>query len=333
MLQPDPADRPNSMAEIAEWQPQAEPPPSRARRAPKPPARVEPSPARNEAGRARSEAPPSRKSPLRTGAFAAIALALLGIGGAGLYFMLATDQPSPKPSGGAALTPSDTKQTSPDIQDVKTTKQTADLRAQQIKDYINSYDGGACFFVTPPQIDEKKAAVDGLFGISQAPFDKLSDDFERDMKIELEIGLHGVTREQCPAVNFLWQMRNQRVPAPHLDISSDTIPSGSEITGRVTDFGNRNIYLLLVADDGDVWNLTDRLRPNGDAKNFAVGLQRYPTALPPKLLITVTADRPLGTIDALSPLQAGNSDTVFPQLLAEAARQSINVSFRYFRLK
>jgi len=322
MLQPDPADRPNSMAEIAEWQPQIERPSARVQRADatKPPARKMPIPVRGQVT-------PPRQFPTRTVAFAAIVLGLLAIGGGSLYLVSGIDQPPARAPDGPTLH-AGTETAGPPILD-----SSDEVRRRQINEFINAYDGGSCFHVTPPQIEEKKVTVDG-YGLLEGPFDELIKNFEPRFNVELEIGLQLMTPKQCPAVNFLWLMRNQGAPVPRLAIGSGTLSSGSQMTGRVTDFGSRNVYLLLVADNGDVWNLTSTLISDGNEKTFGFKLERdsYPDPQPQQLLMAVIADRPLETIQRLVPERAGQADTLFPRLLAEAppARQSINVSFKYF---
>jgi serine/threonine protein kinase len=330
MLQPDPADRPNSMAEIAHWEAQSAPPPARARpTTTKPRARARDAdtkpPVREDA---------RKRSPLRPVTYAAVGFVmLLGIGVIGFHLMLpGIDENPVKPSSGPVLNPRDGNSVPTITADEdEARRRAAEATRQRINDFINAYDGGNCFYVTPPQIEEKKAVVDGLFGISQAPFDTLADNFERDIGLELEIDLHGVTRGQCPAVNFLWQMRNQLGPAPRLEISSDTLARGSEMSGRVAEIGNRNVDLLLMADDGDVWSLNYLLRPDGNAKSFSFTPQRNPGSQPQQLLIAVVADKPLDTLKLTKP---GNAAALFPKLLAEAQRsgQTLNVGFKYFKV-
>ena len=50
-------------------------------------------------------------------------------------------------------------------------------RAEQITRYINSYDGGDCFFITPNNVSASAARIDG-YGASAAPFQRLDDAFK-----------------------------------------------------------------------------------------------------------------------------------------------------------
>jgi hypothetical protein len=117
-----------------------------------------------------------------------------------------------------------------------------------------------------------------------------------------------------------------------------SVKSGEYLTGAVADFGNRNVDLLLVGDDGNVYSLSDNLISGGNAKTFRVRLIRNNPGPPqPQLLLAVVAAKPL---QALKPAQPGSADLgsagkLFPKVLAEALQpgQSLNVSFKYFWLE
>ncbi len=128
-------------------------------------------------------------------------------------------------------------------------------------------------------------------------------------------------------------MRNQRGRAPRLEIRAVALRDGDALTGTVADFGNRDVALLLVADDGSVRNLSDELRTTGDTKSFNFQIQKS-GAEPsqPNLLLAVAESKPL---EVLRRAQLGKADQVFAQLLAEAlqSEQAVNVSAKFFTLE
>jgi serine/threonine-protein kinase len=161
----------------------------------------------------------------------------------------------------------------------------------------------------------------------------LDYEFKRQNGFEALIGVHEVTREQCAAVSFLWRERNQRGPSPRLDISVAALRSGGALTGTIAEFGDRNVDLLLVSDDGFVHNLTGMLKPMGDTKSFNIRMQKTdPGPAQPQLLIAIAGAKPL---EALKPAQLGSAEQVFAQLLAETLQggQSLNASAKYFKLE
>ena len=134
-------------------------------------------------------------------------------------------------------------------------------------------------------------------------------------------------------MSFLWRARKERGIAPRLDINVAALRSGGALTGTVAEFGDRNVELLLVSDDGFVHNLTGMLKPTGDTKSFNIRMQKTdPGPAQPQLLIAIADAKPL---EALKPAQLGTAEQVFAQLLAEALKsaQSLNVSSKYFKLE
>jgi protein kinase-like protein len=319
MLQPDPKDRPESMAAVAAWRPATAPLP----RPPRPP----PSGARRQAMKppAGKAAPARRYAPVRL-ALGALGVVLLAIGIAAVYYY--GPEASRNDDGGTRTLP---------------------RLAPSVEEFVNGYDGGDCLFVVPTVVKKDEVWLDG-YAKSPEQFDKLNAEFERVFKFEASIVFRKVTPEQCAAVNFLWRMRNQRGPVSRLDIAApvvrganpltDTlsVKSGEYLPGTVADFGNRNVDLLLVGDDGNVDSLSDNLLSAGNTKTFRVRLMRNNSGPPrPQLLLAIVAAKPL---QALKPAEPGSSDLgsadkLFPKMLAEALQpgQSLNVSFKYFWLE
>jgi serine/threonine-protein kinase len=352
MLQPDPADRPESMAAVAAWRPGqgATAAPRRGATGGR---------ARPAAAAARPDAPRSR----RLAATAAVLVLLPGIGAAGWYFakdlwdlvspavtalptlpdLKAPDLDSAdlKPSD---LKSSDLKPSDPRLPDLdpkapklagfgpmKPERPSSDPR-QRIIDFVNAYDGGDCFFITPEAVDDGKANIDGL-GNSVAPFEVLDYEFRRHNGFEASIGVHQVMPEQCPAISFLYQTRQQRGAAPRLDLFSTGLKDGA-VKGSVSDSGERTVELLLVGDDGYVRNLTNLLKSDGTVKTFGMTLTRTNPGPPrPQLLMAVGLSKPLAALKL--PPDGALAEQVFTQVLAEAAQagQLVSVSARYFMLE
>jgi hypothetical protein len=205
-------------------------------------------------------------------------------------------------------------------------------RIDQINRFVNTYDGGDCFFITPVSIAEHQATLEG-YGSMVAPFEGLTNEFKRNIGFEAFIRAHRVTPAQCAAVNFLSQMRNQRGPVPRLDIAATALRSGGTLEGTVADFGNREVALLLVTDNGSVSNLSSMLRTTGNTKSLNIPWQESsPERVQPNLLLVVAASK---AVEALARAPLGSADQVFGQLLAEALRegQTLSVTAKYFTLE
>ncbi len=301
MLQPDPEQRPESMAAVAAWSPGAQ-----LRRS------------RKKMDFSTPDSPKDRRG-RRWWRVAAMLLLIVGGGAGGLYFLamqapVAPTPPKP-PVGGPTSTPRGI--------------------AEKIRSYIESYDGGRCFSVTPGVIGEKQALLDGL-GPSRDPFDKFDKDFGRTIGFDPDINVGLVTDQQCPAVTFLAQLRGQNARAPHLDIDQDKLRYGEKLRGLIDHYSSTsNIDLILVSDAGGVQNLSSQLKPGTGAKIFDIQMRTRPEGADgrqPQLLIALASGSPIDALRSGSPSKA---EQFFPQLLNDAARSGkpLSATARYFTLE
>ena len=311
MLQPDPAKRPDSMAAVAAW--------------PLPGVhQFRQSVHAGHSAAARADAPRQRHFWL----YGAIALVLLSVLGTAVAYYYSGSQAlvvapasPPKLENGGDLRPNPVMAAAPS-------------QAENIKHYVDRYDGGDCFFVAMVAVSDNAAALEG-YGASPKVFEKLDGDFQRALGFEADIGVRQVTERQCPAISFLGRMRNERAQAPHLDIDKERLRDGEVLSGMVDRFGDHNIDLLLVSDGGIVQNVSHLLKPGTDAKTFQIGMQRSEGAAggrQPQLLMAITTVSPVAS---LRPGQPTSAEKFFANVLNEATRagQSLGATARYFMLE
>jgi serine/threonine protein kinase len=328
MLEPNPADRPQSMAAVAAWRPgpEAQPPPRRA------------APPRDR-GQAAKPAAAATSKPMLSRRLTRVALALallLGVGSVVFYVIAYLASP-----------PVTVATSPPHLESTKSEsigqplRPPTDLR-RRITEFLDAYDGGDCFFVEPVTVEEGDAYLEGL-GTSASPsdapasFELLDREFERQFKFEARIGVHWVTPEQCPAVNFLSRTRKQPGVAPRLDIDASGLRGDgprTALTGAVAEFGERHVELLLIADDGYVFNVTEYLKPTGNTDTFSFKPRKNDPGPPrPQLLFAIASSKPLQALKL--PPDGSRADQVFAQVLAEALRsgQTLNVGWKHFMLE
>jgi serine/threonine-protein kinase len=326
MLQPDPKDRP-TMAEIENWTVS-----SPRKLTGKRPERTEVVPV------AKPDAKPARPW-IRYGAVAAAALLLIGFSGVAYYRYVwsvpvgVSSQPAaPLSKAPLALSPpvpSDIPKDGPAM----TPKLPADspARSDVVRRFIQQYDGGDCFFITPIAIGASAAVVEG-FGASTTPFDLLDKAFKKTQGFEASIGVRLITQPQCPAVTFLNRLRGDGSRAPRIALGSVKLRPGETLAGNVENFANRVVELLLIGDDGQVQNMSYVLKPGTDALSFSIDMPRSDDASGanvPQLIMAVTTPR---VLDSLRQPRAMPADQFFLQALSEAQRTNvtINASARYF---
>jgi serine/threonine-protein kinase len=306
MLRPNPDDRPDSMAAVATW-----PLGSSQRRfglggSPGPSA--EP-----------SQTPSPNRAKWRYGLAAMLLLGVAGAAVAGYYRYTAVSEgtgvpPRPGFGGGEAAT-------RPNVN-----------RTDKIKQFVEQYDGGECFFVTPLAIRETAATLEG-FGASTRPFEALDSAFRRDQGFEPSIGVRQVMPAQCPAITFLGRLRKERSRAPRLQIDGIRLRNGETLGGAIDGLDSRNIELVIVSDGGTVQNISHLLRPGLDAKTFNIGMRRDAlSGSQPQILMAIATPKPFESLRPAGPSEAGQ---FFTAVLAEAdrTRQIVSAAARYFKLE
>jgi serine/threonine protein kinase, bacterial len=328
MLQPDPANRPATMAEIANW---------RVASAPAqgfdPLRRVETSAFRPE----QFAKPKPRRRSLW---WILAAVVLIGSAGEAVYAFYTlvwsapeSSRPPPLPVLNQKNQPAPEIKTSPPSTSPASTPSAEDpsARADRARRYVEQYDGGECFFILPVAISSNAAVIEG-FGASTAPFDTFDKAFKRDLGFEASVGARLVTQAQCPAIKFLSQFSRNQARAPRINLDSVEVKNGGTLNGTIENFANRVVELLLVSDSGEVKNLSYLLKPGTDSLSFSLGMQRSGGGEGPQLLLAVTTPQVLDSLRQPKPMAA---DTFFLQASSEAQRNKVAIATaaRYFRLK
>jgi len=323
MLQPDPNDR-LSMADIENWSLGAPARPSSQLVEPAKATAVEP-----------ADSKPGRLW-IRYGATAAAALLLIG-GSVAAYYKYVWSVPIAPPSKPmASLTegPLTPKPVSPGPPPNDTSKEAlasppklppdSPNRVDVVRRFIQQYDGGDCFFMTPIAVSSTAAVVEG-FGASTAPFELLDKTFKKTQGFEASIGVRLVTPQQCPAITFLNRLRVDGGRSPRISLGSVKLQPGETLVGSIENFANRVVELLLISDNGLVQNMSYLLKPGTDALSFAIDIPRSDQASgsTSQLVMAVATPRVLDSLRQPTPTPA---DQFFMQALAEAQRANITIS-------
>ena len=331
MLQPDPANRPATMAEIANWRIASSSP-----RALYPLDRIETAPVRLE----HNVAPKPNRRSLWLILAAVFLAALVGEGVYAVYTLVlappAIVRPPPLPEFGqksqAALPEPKASSPSPALRPATPAPSASDgaARTDRVRRFVEQYSGGNCFFIVPVAISSNAAVIEG-FGASTVPFDALDKAFKRDLGFEASIGARLVTQAQCPAIKFLGEHTGSPARTPRINLSSIEVKNGETLSGTIENFANRVVELLLVSDTGEVQNLSYLLKSGIDSLSFSIGMQRG-GGDGPQLVMAVATPQVLDSLRQPKPTAA---DTFFLQAVSEAQRNNVAIvtAARYFRLK
>jgi serine/threonine-protein kinase len=203
----------------------------------------------------------------------------------------------------------------------------------EVRRFLEQYEGGDCFFVMPIAIGTGTAIVEG-FGASIAPFEILDSSFKKTLGFDASIGVRLVTPPQCPAITFLNKVRGEASMSPRISLEFVKLKPGEALTGNVENFANRVVELLLVTNHGMVQNMSYLLRPGTDTLSFSIEIRSADDSSGsdvPELVMAVTTPRVLDSLrQPRSP-----ADQFFLQVLYEAQRANltINASARYFTIQ
>ncbi|MCV9934955.1 serine/threonine protein kinase [Boseaceae bacterium BT-24-1] len=206
--------------------------------------------------------------------------------------------------------------------------------AERTARYVADYDGGACFFLWPTAIADKRATIEG-FGSSAEPFVSFDGAFKKAQGYEAQISLRTITAAQCPMVDFLRQLGRGVDRSPVMQIGAFTIKSGDTLSGTVESDPNRNLDILLIGDDGLVYNLANYTRREGGKASFSLKLESTAASgapVRPQTVLALVSQAPLPTLSGPNPAPAGD---IFPGLHQDIARTGgkVGIGIKYFRIE
>jgi serine/threonine-protein kinase len=305
MLDPDPSLRPQTMLEVANWTPRAKAAPDERTIIKLPPV------AQGAVKLGASSAPQLAISgggdslwPNKGRAIGGGAL-LLAIAAAGLVYHFARTGPAPKPV--VATVPETEKHdeaAAPIPPPPPAGQQFAGAAsADEIRDFIAHYPSGDCTFLAPVKVTDAGAQVDGV-GVDDKAFVAFDKAFKTVTRVEAEIAVRAIAPAQCPAVDFLTRTGGRAADGPKLSLRKASIRSGDVLTGDIAS-DQPHLELVIVDDDGRVYNVTSRMRGGGANRVFAMRLQKAAAARAhPMLLLAIASPTPLTSLAIKEPMEA-----------------------------
>ena len=203
--------------------------------------------------------------------------------------------------------------------------------AERVERYVRDYDGGPCFFLWPLEIGDRKATLEG-FGSASTPFIAFDNAFKAAQGFEAQINLRPVTTAQCPMVDFLRQPGVAIDRSPRLQIGAFNMKSGEILNGSVEAGGGQNLDIVLIGDDGLVYNLESFMKREGGKVIFNLKLESTGGAARPQTVLALVSQEPLPALAGPNPAPAGE---FFANLKLDLARQTgkLGLAIKYFRIE
>lgn len=203
--------------------------------------------------------------------------------------------------------------------------------AERVERYVRDYDGGSCFFLWPLEIGDRKATLEG-FGSASGPFVTFDNAFKAAQGFEAQINLRPVTSAQCPMVEFLRQPGVGIDRSPRLQIGAFNMKSGEILNGSVEAGGGQSLDVVLIGDDGLVYNLESFMKREGGKITFNLKLESTGGAARPQTVLALVSQEPLPALAGPNP---GPASEFFANLKLDLARQpgKLGLGIKYFRIE
>lgn len=268
MLQPDPLDRPASMAEIMAI--------------PLATLSIQSHPERKSTAMRRTQSPSKTANPSRFALIAFAGITATCVAGFVLYLLFLD------PSSIGPIIP-----TIPELQVVP--PPTADLTQlpkpeqlsgsseppspiapvdpfRSIRDYVRGYEDGDCMLALPASIDLETARIDAYAPDIQR-FNRLDDAFRTTQKREASIDGYQVSGNQCTALRFIQSLnRLPNVTPLTMQLARTRVKSGDTLEGTISP-SSPQVALAMIDDKGGFRDVTSQVSKDGTERHFMLPLE------------------------------------------------------------
>ncbi|ARC90750.1 serine/threonine-protein kinase [Rhodovulum sp. MB263] len=186
--------------------------------------------------------------------------------------------------------------------------------------FLAAWDGGPCSYLTRVETGPRAGVVE-RYGRGGAAEGKGKDNAALAAAYEARFGSRPavlerpVSEAQCAVLDFARSLQARPGPLPVLSATPEQVASGAEVRAAVAAPGPARVWVALVAPDGAVYDLTDRIGPDGSLR-FGLSLPEGAPAAP-QLLLAVAATRPLAA--AATAADGTPAAQLLPALLEEIA--------------
>lgn len=315
MLEPDPKDRPETMADVIDWEDTHE----------------------------------TSRSPMKMIGIAAAVVAMLG---GGAYFMMqggsgtapqvavvSPPQTQPQPTTPEIKLPP-AVETKPVIASVvpprpATVKPvhvpfSVEDRIERIKDYVRYFEGDNCLLLAPVAVSDNSATIEA-FAADDAGVTSFENDFRQVNGFDAQTDRHKIAREQCPVSSFMRRLDADNDPGLVFDVQTPVVKQGQPVQAKVTG-ADKAVEILSIDEQGKIENLSSRLQKQADGLVLSSPLNEgRPNPSKSRLLLLISSEKPIDALRSDRPAVPGG---FFTAALEEIVRngQPVKASLRYVRV-
>ena len=193
--------------------------------------------------------------------------------------------------------------------------------------FVQSYNGGECFFVKPVPGDRGGPAYLGV-GDQPGQFKAFVDAFKQEVGAEPQLILRQITAPECEVLDLIRAGAGEASGAPRIELTDYAVGPDRPLAGKIANLGKRNVSLILIDNDGAAYRLDAQPEPGGDAATFSVPLTPdAESARQSQVILAIASTKP---IPALETFRRGPLKAIAPALLGATQSGSALVGAEFF---
>ncbi|MCW6506736.1 hypothetical protein [Lichenifustis flavocetrariae] len=186
---------------------------------------------------------------------------------------------------------------------------TAAERAQQIRAFVDRYDGGPCFFAAVRQVSATNAEIES-FATMPGTFQQFDRALKTSTGIEATVSGQRIWSAQCSAVEYLRRLPHDTDSGPSLVLERRALDRGDTLSGTIGGAAGRPLRLFVIAESGAVTDISDAVSEHDGNPSFSFRPQLSTPGGPfPQILVLVAGAVTL-------PLHPVTADDIFKPLFA-----------------
>ncbi|RYG91414.1 serine/threonine protein kinase [Loktanella sp. IMCC34160] len=184
--------------------------------------------------------------------------------------------------------------------------------------FLAALDTGPCTYAARVSAGPNLGMVQG-FATDTSAFAGLPTAYEEKFGARPAILESQITPEQCAALALAKGLQGRGLDQIAMVLDGAEVESGQPINGQITDRLGRNIWLVLITPKGGVYNLTGRLSAaQGERRSFRFGLSLAEGAeAAPQLLLAIATPDPL--VNAAAARDGADASALLPLIFDEIA--------------
>lgn len=160
--------------------------------------------------------------------------------------------------------------------------------------FLAAFDTGTCSYVSRVTGGENAGMLEGI-AADDARFDAVRQAYAEQFGSGADILQREIEEAQCPALDFARALQGRGRSGVEMFVTPDRVASRAPVTAQLTVPLGQAVWLILISPKGGIYNLTDRMsQPVGDQRNVTFGLNLSADVdEAPQLVLAVESDTPL----------------------------------------